>query len=337
MTFTLASSTDTQEEVNAAAGIEPEKKETPKPSSADDKSKTGDESETSHPADEKEKSKSAAESGTAEVEEDEEEEEVEDDEEEEGEEKEEKKEEKKSEEKPKKGGFSKKIDRLTREKSDLARRLEAVERQLEEKNKTTPEKKETTDPEPEAKDFQEHAKFIAALARWNTRQENLRLRAEDQKHELQKSTQESFDTYNKASAEFLKEHDDWVEVVGNPEVKIREAVQVAIIEAGENGPALAYYLGTHPEVADEIFNMKDTQAVKRLGRIEATLFPDSESDDAEEEEKTPPKKVTPVSKASEPITPVKTSSTKSTKSPDEMTHSEYRAYRDRQQSGRFRN
>jgi len=316
MTFTLASSTDTQDEVNVAAGIKPEEKIS-EVKSGDEKSKTGADSETVPPVDEKkDESKSAAESGTAEVEdEQEEEEEVEE------------------EEKPeakKKGGFSKRIDRLTREKSELAEQLAHVQGQLAEKNaaKSEDRKAAAVDPEPQAKDFEKHEDYIAAIARWNTRQETSKIREQERQAAFQQRTQETFDSYNQAANDFRKEHDDFDEVVGSPDIKIPAAVQVAIVEMGNDGPELAYFLGQHPEECEKLLEMSDARAVAYLGRIDATLHPD--------EKENPPAKKIPVSKAAEPAKLVKTSATTSAKSPDEMTHKEYRAWRDKQSAGRFR-
>lgn len=338
MTFSLASSTDTQEDVNSAAGIKPTEpapkiSETP----ADDKSKTSSESGTEHPADEKkDESKSAAESGTAEVEE--EEDEVEgDEEEEEAEEGEEKPEgDKKPEVKKKSGGFSKRIDKLTKEKSEVERQLATALGRLAERPaaKTEEAKKADSDPEPNAKDFTEHDKYIAALARWNTRQENREQRERDKQAAVQERTQETFNNWhNKAIPAARAAHEDFDEIVGRS-AAIPESVKVTIMELGEAGTDVAYYLGQHPELCEELMGMSDARAVARIGRLEAKLHPDVEEE--EKEAPKPPEKKIPVSKAPEPAKLVKATATTAAKKPEEMNHNEYREWRKKNSAGRFR-
>lgn len=336
MTFSLASSTDTQEDVNAAAGIKPaepeaKKSETP----ADDKSKTGSDSGTEHPADEKkDESKSAAESGTAEVEEEEDEVEGEEGEEEEAEEEEKPEGEKKPEVKKKSGGFSKRIDRLTKEKSEVEKKLAHALGQLAERPAAKAEevKKADSDPEPNAKDFTEHEKYIAALARWNARQENRSIREQEHREAVQERVRETFNNWhNKAIPAARAAHEDFDEVVGRS-AEIPESVKVTIMELGEAGTDVAYHLGQHPELCEELMGMSDARAVARIGRLEAKLHPDVD----EKETPKPPEKKIPVSKAPEPAKLVKATATTAAKDPNEMTHAEYREWRKKNSGGRFR-
>lgn len=336
MTFTLASTTDSQDDVNAAAGIAPDKPKTAegesgtKPeakkelesSSGGDESKTGAESEAAQPVGDK-KPESEAESGTADAEEDDEELELEDDEEEE-----EKPEVKKTgAEEPvkKKGkGLSKRIDKLTREKAELSERLARLEGKSEAEKEKAAKTEEKKDPKPVAKDFTEHEDYISSLSRWEARQENKRLKEEDQRQRDEADTREVFDNYNDAANSYAREkYEDWEEVVGKT-AEVPQVVANAIIALGKDGTDVAYYLGQHPEICKELMGMSQIKAVARIGRIDARLHPETE----EKKTETPPeKKKPPVSKAADPITPIKPTATKSTKPVDEMSHTEYKEWR----------
>jgi hypothetical protein len=66
--------------------------------------------------------------------------------------------------------------------------------------------------------------------------------------------------FNDRSVEFSKNHDDYFDIVANPTLNITQPMTDVVTEM-ENGPAVVYYLGKHPEVAYRIANKASPAAV----------------------------------------------------------------------------
>ena len=268
MATVISSTTDTQEDVNLAAGIVPEEVERPKEAEAS----------------EAEQAKTTPEPETGE---------------------------KPSAPKPHKK-LLKRIDTLTA-------RNRALEDELEQLRKTpkTEESKPAADTEPKRESFASDAEYYKAQAKWEVRQE---LRAERQREQQEAENarlRQIFDDYNTQISKAREQHEDFDEIVGRSDVHIPTAVQLAIFEM-ENGADVAYHLGKHPDLCEELMGMSELSAVRAVGRISDSLAPAKES----------PKKTE--SKAPPPIKPVASGSTRTTVPLDET---DYRAYRRRRDAG----
>lgn len=244
-----------------------------------------------------------------------------------------------AESKPK-GGFQRRIDRLTKEKYELSgmnrelrERLTRIEEQLAGKS---PAKTEPEDPEPKPEAFSTYEEYVKAVSRWATKQEAKQLLAKQEeqlaKQEAEERDREIVETYKERADQFTEEHEDFNEVVARVQVSknIAEAVQVSLLE-DDNGPALAYYLGEHPEVVSKLNDMTAAGAVRYLGRLSERLFPEK----AEEEVPEPP---TPEPKAAvqapAPIKPVKKPSPTATGLSDDLSPEEWLKRRRAQLAGR---
>lgn len=206
------------------------------------------------------------------------------------------------EQKRSKGGFQRRIDKLTREKYELLGRLKALEERPEAKTtaKVAPE-----DPEPTIDNWKgTYEAFVKELARWTARQEHKQLlekqKSEQEVTSKQERMRETMETYTERVSDFVAEHDDFHDVVSKLKLPadIAPGVEVAIME-DENGPALAYHLATHPDLQRKLADCTQAQAVVLLGRISASLFPE---DSEEEDTPPPPPKAKPAAK---PIRPVR--------------------------------
>lgn len=75
------------------------------------------------------------------------------------------------------------------------------------------------------------------------------------------------------STEFAAENPDYYDIVGNPTLSISQAMTDALMDESviQNGAAVTYHLGLHPEIAARIANKPPAAAQAELVRIEANL------------------------------------------------------------------
>lgn len=299
MAVTVASTTDTQEQVNAALGIAQTEPEPKQPAA-----ETTSEANSSETATEGEQVETAPDSETGESEQ---------------------KTEGDDGQRPVrgKGGFQKKINKLTSRNYELENTVEKQSEQIKELlarldgNKTSATEQKTDkaaaaeDPEPDPDKFDTYEKYIKALTSWQVRQEK-RTQEEasrkEQEAQHQKTENERlksvFDNYNRSVAEARGEYDDFDEVVGASKLQVTRAVQLAVIELGD--ASVTYYLAKNPDVVEHLNSLSDVSAMVEVGKLVARL--------SAGEEKTPSRTastVKPPTKAPAPIKPVGGSATKS--------------------------
>jgi len=278
--FVVASTTDTMDDVNAAAGVVPEEPETAPLESE------GEEAESPETA-------PAPDTG-------------------------------KTEKKPGKGRFSKRIDELTRERyeaqAEAARLREQLERiQTQPKPAEPAPKLAAPEGKPLRSSFTSDEDWVEAIAAWKA--ESLyesRQRAE-REQERQQRDQSVHATYMERADQFTEQHPDFNTVIAGIRISedVAPGVQAAIM-GRPNGPEVAYYLGTHPELCEELSQMNAADAVAEVGAISIGLMP----------QKSSPK---PAARVPEPITPVGGSS-RVALDPSEMSYQQYKAWRKSQRA-----
>lgn len=171
-------------------------------------------------------------------------------------------------EKKGKGGFQKKIDRLTKTVAELRAELDAARTPA----KPLAEQSAETEPvvaagkEPKIGDFRSVDEYMEAKTEWLISQKLEQRQQLEQRKAEEQNTKEVFDAYNQRVAEVEAEHDDFKEVVGRQDIQIPQSVQLAIFEM-ENGPEVAYYLGQNPEECEKLCEMSPFRAVIEIGRI----------------------------------------------------------------------
>jgi hypothetical protein len=240
-------------------------------------------------------------------------------------------EEKHEEDKPKKtgGGFQKKIDRLTKQLAESERQLEAARKTEPAKAAPAP----VVDVEPKREDFASDADWMKATAKYIARQELKAEREEQTKKEADEARKAEFDAYNEKAIAAKAKYDDWAEVVGQS-ITIPPSVHAAVIEM-ENGPDVAYYLGTHPEFCKELMEMSQSKANGKIWAISEKLAADEGEEEEETEEEVEPEKpkveAKPEKKKFEPIKPLGGGSTKSSVRLDQLEMKDYKKAR---QAGR---
>ena len=336
--ITVASTTDTQEEVNLAAGIIPDKNEdeTPEPpeispegeeppEEVESKDQSGAEGKAETGA------KPGAESETAQPQ--------------------------KAEADTKgkdtgKGGFTKRIDVLTKRNAILEERLTALADRHEELMArlsagpspevgagktpiTVAEAGLQLPPKPTPDQFlskgQTYEDYLEALTDWKIQVKDVQAEqartAESRKAE-EVRTAETFANHNRRMNEASERYDDFEEVA-RQDISIPRAVGLAIVEL-ENGPDIVYYLGKNPDICEELMGMSDLAAIAEIGAIAASLVV-ANGGESNTQAKTPVSSSAPA-----PIRPGGGTSTKSSVPLDETDYQTYRRVRAEQEKARYR-
>lgn len=234
---------------------------------------------------------------------------------------------KKPEEKPaKKGGFQKRIDKLTRELAETRRQLEANASAKPAAAEAKPAEQapaqaadDFAKPKPKLEDFPSLEDYTEAVSDWKLDQREHSKAQAAAKERAEKEAKELTESWQTRKADAQARHEDFDEVLeAVSDVKIPPALQRAILES-EHGPEIAYTLAQDRKELARIAALSPLAAAREVGKLEAQLIAESA-----------PKPKTKTSAAPAPIKPVgSTKSTATSKDPGEMSYREYRAWRDR--------
>ncbi len=219
----------------------------------------------------------------------------------------------KEEKERKRNSFQERINQKTREAKEAQARVSELEDRL-----RSFESQETQElaPRPKLEDFgYDEEKYAEALDDWTEQRSLLsarKARMEEQREEAQaqqaRLQQLAVDTFKERSAQFEEEHPDYQEKLRSiPNSPI--LMQAALIS--DQGPQLAYYLGSNPDIANQLAVANPIIAAMELGKIQQKLS-------------TPPP--TQTTQAPPPAKPVG-SSAKVEKDPDKMSAEEYAKFR----------
>jgi hypothetical protein len=240
-----------------------------------------------------------------------------------------------SDDKPrKKGGFQKRIDKLTSRYSEEVQRREALEQRLAqlEAGKTAPkaEQVETKSVEgkPDPEKFDTHAEYVEALTDWKLEQREKAVQEKQQKEKLFTEQEKIVKSHSERVKSFAEKTEDFQEVIeAVDDVPLSSALQQMIVTS-DKGPELMYELAKNREEYERIAKLSPIAAARELGKIEARI--ESKSSEAKPE----PKKIT---KAPSPIAPIGGNSAgsirKSITDPD-LPFAEYEQMRRKQMSRR---
>jgi hypothetical protein len=235
-------------------------------------------------------------------------------------------------EKPKKkGGFQKRIDKLSQKAAQAERdrdywREQALKSSKPQPEVKEPEKKADTSSKPKPDDFEKHEDYVEALTEWKADQKIEKKFADRDRQEKEsraKSEKEKLiKTHSDRLKEFKKSHVDFDEVFSEiSDERVSPVLESAILES-ENGPELMYELARNPDEFRRINGLDAVSAARAIGRFEAA-FQKGSSEETEAE----PKKT----KAPAPIKPVgsKASQPKTSKD-DNLPYDEWRKVRDQE-------
>jgi hypothetical protein len=88
--------------------------------------------------------------------------------------------------------------------------------------------------------------------------------------EFAKQQQELLGNYHDKEEAARDKYEDFEQVAYNPKLPITD-VMAQTIQASDNGPDIAYYLGTNPKEADRIARLAPFLQAKEIGRLEAKV------------------------------------------------------------------
>lgn len=195
-----------------------------------------------------------------------------------------------------KGGFQRRIDKLTRANYELQARLQALEATGGQPAARQSEPEQTTQQRPRPEQFDDYDAYVEALADWKTEQKlEQRIAMEQQalvRYQQQQQEENLTRTFQKRAKAAAAKYADFADVAFSDEVPVSDAMRAVILES-EAGPDLAYWLGSNPQEAERIAQLPAIAAARELGRIEASLAAPAQ-----------PKPQPRVTRAPEPIRPV---------------------------------
>lgn len=222
----------------------------------------------------------------------------------------------------KKGGFQKKIDKLTTRVSDAEERAQYWRREAERRvspappvNQQAPQK-EVPAGKPAAETFDTHAEYVEALTTWTVKQ-NLKEAEDVKKAEAdQKVRQTKATEWTKRVAVAREVHDDFDDVM-QATVPVSPAMREVIVDS-EHGAEMAYFLGKNPDEAHRIAQLSPIAAAREMGRIEAKFGQATSGAPAGK----------PVAPKPKPIAPISgNGATPSGKTLDEMDYQDFKKAR----------
>jgi hypothetical protein len=232
----------------------------------------------------------------------------------------------------KKGGWQRRIDKLTAKNAALeqsenfwreeALKAKAVDAQRSETQK--PEVK-TDGNKPSADKFDTHEAYVEALADWKYEQRSAAEKQASRERELKAEQAKRSSSFIEKVKSFTAEHPDYSELMEDiNHIPMSLTVQEVLLDH-DNGAEFAYELAKHPDEYERICKMSAVSAARELGKFEAKYLSSAA------ESKTETKTETKTTKAPKPIAPVGTSSSGSqTKDPGEMSYQEFKKYREAQ-------
>ena len=92
-----------------------------------------------------------------------------------------------------------------------------------------------------------------------------------QQQQYAKQQQELLGNYHDKEEDARSKYEDFEQVAYNPKLPITD-VMAQTIQASDNGPDIAYYLGTNPKEADRIARLADPfLQAKEIGKLEAKI------------------------------------------------------------------
>lgn len=301
MSITVSSTTDSQEQVNAAAGIVQSGAAPPVETPQEQKP----------PAEDQKPPYEPDEDGT-------------DDEDEE--EQPEKPEQPEEQAKPRKrGGWLRKIEQLERERGYAQARIEQLESALVSGRKQQPEEQAPPampqgKPEWSQDQFQTYEEYIEALTDWKLQAREAQAREQIAQWQAQEQRRVALEGWHQRVQEYRPSAPDFEEVMHSVDhIPLPPHVQEALVRS-EAGPAVAYELAKNPAELMRIARMVPAQAIWELGRVAARIASPAP----------PERKVIP-SRAPEPIKPVGNGASGNVQRPlDQMDYQDYKMAREQQ-------
>jgi len=219
------------------------------------------------------------------------------------------------------------IDKATRQLQDEVRKLRDELKAARGGVKEPPAAPKLVEPKQE--DFASGKEYEDALFDYRYKLRRAKEQAEAAQKAQNEQLQTNFENYQAQVAEYRETVDDWDEVLAGNKTPIHESVYLAIHEL-ENGAAVTYYLGKHPDFTQKLADMTPLSAAMEVGRLADRLKtgapgPGAAGSGARSK---------PKPKLPEPVKPVSTAATSSTlTSREAAVKRDFRAFKAAQRRG----
>lgn len=190
-----------------------------------------------------------------------------------------------------KGGFQKKIDKLTRAVSDKDREIEylrgiAFQRQQQQSTQKT-ETAPAADVRPKADDYENREEYEDALVDWRIKQRDNVAKAAGQEERVRTERKTNLDRFKDRQAELVIEDPDYEEYV--EDTSNMSPAMIEEIVTHEHGPALHRYILQNPEEAKRLSQMGPMQLAREVGKLESKFVtPNTQQRSAAAVSKAPP-------------------------------------------------
>lgn len=233
--------------------------------------------------------------------------------------------EEKAPDKPKKkGGFQRRVDKLTRRAHEAENRAAELEQRLaaQEPAETPAEKPPVVEGEPNQENFDSYEEYIDARADWKFEQRLEQQRKEDRQKQATAAAQERAGKMADLADAARGKHEDYDEVLeAADDIQVSASLRDALVES-ENLPELQYHLVKNPAEVARLNALTPIAAAREIGKLEAKL---TAAPPVEPPATPKPKSAT---KAPEPITPVGSGSSGSAKPLDQESYQDFKRRRE---------
>lgn len=200
----------------------------------------------------------------------------------------------------KKGGFQRKIDKLTARERAANERAERLEAELAALKGAAAVKKpdqvetaKAADGKPDPNKFESYDEYVEKLTEWKLEQKE----AKERQAKLESEHKSKLQTHHDRERAFAEKTDDYKELLADVNyLKGIPGGASEVIVTSEIGPEIMYELAKNPKELERIKTLSDAAAAAAIGKIEARLSKPAEV-------KPEPKKIT---SAPKPPTPVGT-------------------------------
>ena len=232
------------------------------------------------------------------------------------------------EKQPKKNGFKKRIDKLTKRNSEYEARIAELESRLNGNNKQQHQVQVEAQvveelKEPNINDFEEYTDYVKALAKYEINQENKALKLKSEEELIKKEAEQITAKYRERVEDAKKRYgvDKWN---GLQKIDLPLSIQMrAEIMRSEVGPDILFYLYHNLEENKKINSLTPAGQIKELTKLELKIS----NKLAEKTHKKGDEVKEKISKAPAPVKPISSKTDgKTFKDPNKMSYQEYKVW-----------
>ncbi|WP_151824169.1 hypothetical protein [Acinetobacter bereziniae] len=164
--------------------------------------------------------------------------------------------------------IDKRIAKITREKHEAIREAQALREKY-----AAQEQKALA--EPQLLEFESIDDYAKALSKYQEDKANQNYQSQFEQQRNEQMRQAQALKLDAAEAEFQKSHTDYAQVVGNlvniSGGQLPEQLGAAVLELGDDAPAVLYEIGKDPVDFVDLLGMSPTHQLLKLGEIRASL------------------------------------------------------------------